>query len=125
MDVVMETFEVNGKKYKARKLDFLFLVYLEKCGGSISEITNMTATNAFFSYCSGMNHEQTAEEITKHVINNNGEFPQSLMEVYGKMIEESDFFRAIMEREEQGEQEMESTGTEETTKKKTSRKASE
>ena len=125
MDVVMETFEVNGKKYKARQLDFLFLVYLENCGGNINDITGMTAINAFFSYCSHLPKEQAANEITNHVINNGGEFPTELISTYTKMIEESDFFQAIIQRNEQGTEQMEDTSSSETSKKKTRAKASE
>ena len=119
----METtknFTVNGKKYKAVDVDFLFLVHLDKCGVDMNAITSVAAVNAYFMYCTGMNEVQAAKEITEHVIANK-EFPSELMNTYLEVIGESGFFRALMGADETSETEEEST-SETAPKKKTARK---
>lgn len=119
----MDKFEVNGKEYRAVDLDFYFLAYLNKCGVQESNITSMAAIGCFLSYCSGMSEKEASDEISQHVINNKGEFPQDLINVYQKTLAESGFFRAILDRTNQTGQETEEENTEETPKKRTTKKS--
>ena len=119
----MSKFKVNGKEYEGRDLDFLFLLHLDKSGVSSGDLSSMSAINAFLSFCSGMSEEQAADEITAHVINNDGEFPTELIETYNKYLEESGFFLALSRRGQQSEEETETEKPEEAPKKRTSKKA--
>ena len=88
------------------------------------DIMGMAAANCYFAYCSGLSEEDAAAEISQHVINNKGDFGD-LVSVYGSKVNESDFFRALMGRTQNEEPETESSPvTEETTKKRTKKPAS-
>ena len=119
----MNKFKVNGKEYLGRELDFLFLLHLEESGVSSSNLTSMSAINAFFTYCSGLDKESAAKEITNHVMANDGEFPTELIETYNKSLEESGFFLALSRKGQQSEEETATEEPAEAPKKRTSKKA--
>ena len=119
----MSKFTVNGKEYIGKDLDFLFLLHLEENGVPSSDITSMSAVNAFFTYCTGMTKENAAREISAHVISSNGEFPTELINTYFKYLEESDFFLALSRKGQQSEEETATEEPAEAPKKRTSKKA--
>lgn len=115
-------FSVNGKTYNAEEIDFYFMAYLDKCGVDSTNIMGPAAMNCFFSYCSGLDERQAAKEITEHTINNKGKMPEELIETYRKLLEESGFFRALLQESEQETAEEEEPVTEEASKTKRKRK---
>lgn len=122
----MRKFTVNGKEYTAvEQLDYLFMIHLDDSGANADNILGVSAINAFFTFCSGLSKKKAADEITAHVINNNGQFPEELLNVYKELIEESGFFRALSGDGQQSEEATETTEPTETPKKKTTKKASE
>lgn len=119
----MATFTVNGKEYTAPKeLDFEYLAVLEDFGVNLDNLSGLSATRAFLAFVGGMSKEQASKEISAHVIANNGEFPTEMSQIAAKLIEESDFFQALIHRNDKTEEEM-ATETEEETPEKKSKKA--
>lgn len=117
----MEKFEVNGKTYFARDLDFEFLVTLDKNGVSVDKIAGLAAVNCFLAYCGRMPEEKASKEISEHMIN--GGTLDAIIEVYTKCLQESDFFRAVLGRveNEQTETAEDNGETQETTRKRSKR----
>ena len=111
-DNKMDKFTVNGKVYFAPELDFDFLSELDMNGIESDRITGPAAISLFLAYCSRgrITREQASKEISQHVIN--GGTLADIVDVYKKKLEDSDFFRAIMEQAEKAETEMEETETE-------------
>lgn len=105
----MEKFTINGKVYFAKELDFEYLVMLDKNGVSVSNVTGVAAINCFLAYCSGMDETRAAKEISQHVIN--GGKLGDVVEIYAKKLEESDFFRALMEQTTEPQEEVEAKPT--------------
>lgn len=120
----MEKFEVNGKTYFARDLDFEFLVTLDKNGVSMEKIGGLAAVNCFLAFCGRMSEDKASKEITGHMIN--GGTLDGIVEIYTKCLQESDFFRAILGRVENEQTETaEDNGETQETPRKRSKKASE
>lgn len=118
----MEKFTVNGKTYVLnRELDFSYLVMLDKNDIKVTNITGLAAINCFFQYVSGLTEEQASEEITQHVIK--GGKLDDVINVYAKALEESGFFRTLMEQTTTGQENMAEASEEDSTKKSTRRKA--
>ena len=115
---VMEMFTVNGKSYQAKDVSFDYLVFLDINHIQVNDISGLAAINAFFAFCTGLSMKKASDEITSHVINNNGQMPQELIDVYGKMPNDSDFFRALLQGDEKTEDEMDETNAESSSKKK-------
>lgn len=125
----MKTFNVNGKQYQAVELDMNFLTFLDKHGVEINILEGLAASACFLAYCSGMSEKQANQEITEHVIANDGLLPTELFEAYTQAIEDSGFFRALAKRGEKAEQtespESEQTSEETQKKKRTTKSATE
>lgn len=120
----MEKFEVNGKTYFARDLDFEFLVNLDKNGVSMEKIGGLAAVNCFLAFCGRMSEDKASKEITDHMIN--GGTLDGIVEIYTKCLQESDFFRAILGRVENEQTETaEDNGETQETPRKRNKKASE
>jgi hypothetical protein len=100
----MNTFTVNGKTYQAAELNMLFLTFLNKHHIDNDLIDGIAATACYLAFCSGMSEVQANNEISEHVIKNEGEFPTELIESYRQAIEDSGFFRALAKRGEKAEQ---------------------
>ena len=111
----MEKFTLNGKVYYAKDLDFAYLVELDKNGISMENMTGVAALNCFVAFCTGKTAKDASNEISLHIIN--GGDMEELTTAYIKKIEESDFFRAILGRNQESETETE-TVTEKTPKKR-------
>lgn len=120
----MEKFTVNGKAYMVnRELDFNYLVMLDKNDVKVTNVTGLAAINCFFAYVSGMTEEQAGDEITEHV--KNGGSLDAIANAYVKALNDSGFFRALMEQAEKGQTEVESTEKKATSKKRTDKVATE
>ena len=122
----MELFKVNGKQYQAVELDMYFLSFLNKHGIDPNILEGLAATACYLAYCSGMSEKEANDEISQHVIANNGAMPIELFESYRQALEDSGFFRALAEKGKESEQkaeEKDETTTEETPKKKRTTKS--
>jgi N-glycosylase/DNA lyase len=113
----MIQFTINKKVYYVEKeLDFKYLVMLDKNGIKVTNVAGLAAVNCFLAYVSGMPEEIAANEISQHVIN--GGKLDDIVNAYAKALEESGFFRALMEQAEERQAEVEQTETEVTSKKR-------
>lgn len=110
----MEKFTVNGKAYFVKDLDFEYLVELDKHDIKVTNITGMAAVNCFFAYCSGMDEKQASDEISKHIIN--GGTLEDIVGAYAKALEDSGFFRALMEQTKKEQEKVESSAPKATKK---------
>lgn len=110
----MEKFTVNGKTYFAKDLNFEYLVELDKHDIKVANITGAAAINCFFAYCSGMDEKQASDEISQHIIN--GGSLDDIVGAYAKALEDSGFFRALMEQTKKEPEKVESSAAK-TTKK--------
>lgn len=120
----MEKFTVNGKAYFAKDLDFEFLVVLDKNGISTDKIAGLAAVNCFLAYCGNITEEQASKEISAHMIA--GGTLDSIVDVYSKCLQESDFFRAILGRvESEQTEETEDNGETQKTPRKRSKAVTE
>jgi hypothetical protein len=106
---------INGRVYPAKELDFNFLCELgnEKIDIAEIDVKLMPAIRVYVAWCMGTDVETAGEEINKYVIN--GGDIKEIATVFSKMGEESGFFRAIQQNNEETSEE----NTEETPKKRT------
>lgn len=113
----MKKFTINSKTYYMQKeLDFEYLVALDKKGISVQNMAGVAAINCFLAYVGKMEEEQAAKEISQHIIN--GGKLDDIVNVYVEALNESGFFRTLMEQTEKGPKEVEQTEEEVTPKKK-------
>jgi hypothetical protein len=119
----MEKLIVNGKVYPVKELDFDYLADLDEAGVPLGKVTSMAGTRYFVAYCSGLDKKEVSKEITQHIVN--GGKMTDITDVYAKALEDSGFFRALMEQAEDGQEEMEQTEAETTPKKKRAKVVSE
>lgn len=103
----MEKFTVNGKTYFVKELDFEYLVELDKHDIKVTNVTGAAAINCFVSYCSGMDESQASKEISQHIVN--GGSLDDIVGAYAKALEDSGFFRALMEQAKKEPEKMESS----------------
>jgi hypothetical protein len=94
----MEKFTVNGKEYYTQDLNFEFLVMLDKNDIKVTNILGLAAVNCFLAYCGRFDEKTASKEITEHIMN--GGKLDELTEIYGKALEESGFFRALLGNDE-------------------------
>lgn len=97
----MKTFTINGKKYKSAEVDFNFICDLEDMGISIKDLRSkpLAVARAYFALCANADKDVAGAEIQKHMID--GGSLEELYEVLGIEIENSDFFRALNQTEEE------------------------
>ena len=120
----MEKVVVNSKVYSVEKeLDFNYLVMLDKNDVDVSKMAGLAGVNCFLAYISGMSEEEAANEISLHVIN--GGTLNDIIDSYGKALEESGFFRKLMEQAEKKQEEVEQTDEETSASKKKDKVVSE
>lgn len=93
-------FEINGKPYKAHKVDFNLVCNLDDMGIAIDSLGSkqMSTIRAYFAICSGMSLEEAGIEIQEHIIND-GTLDE-LITCFLKEVEESDFFRKLAQNSE-------------------------
>lgn len=120
----MNTFNINGKEYKARPFGFNEVCELdEEYGIRIDQMQSkpMSLARAYFAMSSGLPKDVAGKEIENHVIN--GGKLDEIFSIMMKEFEESGFFRALSQtaKAEATEEKAEevSTTTKTTTKKKT------
>ena len=112
------TFIVNGVTYTAKPFDFDLICELEDMGVTFERIDKMPMSliRAYFAICAGTDKEQASALIQNHMIK--GGKLDDVTNAIGKEMENSDFFRALSQTEEQ-------TSTESKTKARKSKEASE
>jgi hypothetical protein len=95
------TFVVNKVSYVAKPFDFDMICELEDMGVTFERIDKMPMSliRAYFAVCAGVPKEQAALLIQNHLIN--GGKLEDLTEPMAKEMNDSDFFRALSEKEEQ------------------------
>ena len=120
----MEKFTINGKTYVMNKeLDFNYLVMLDKNDVKVTNVTGIAAINCFFAYISGLSEEQAGNEITEHI--KNGGSLEDVANAYVKALDESGFFRALMEQTKKEQKEVGETDEKASPRKRTAKVASE
>ena len=94
-------FTINDKRYQAKPFDFNTVCDLEDNGVSLAEMTKkpMSMARAYFALCFNGDKEKAGIEIQEHV-KKGGNF-NDLYTVMGEEMNESDFFRALNQKEEQ------------------------
>ena len=95
------TFIVNGVTYVAKPFDFDLVCELEEMGVTFERIDKMPMSliRAYFAICADTDKEQASALIQNHMIK--GGKLDDVTNAMGKEMEESDFFRALTQDEEQ------------------------
>ena len=90
-----KTFELNGKKYKAKAFDFNLICEFEDMGISLADLAKkpMSTVRAYFAMCHGESVEVAGKEMEQHLING-GNFDDVILAMNEEM-EKSDFFRSL------------------------------
>lgn len=101
-------FTINDKRYQAKPFDFNTVCDLEDNGVSLAEMTKkpMSMARAYFALCFNGDKEKAGIEIQEHV-KHGGDF-NDLYTVMGEEMNDSDFFRALNQKQEQEAPEVES-----------------
>ena len=88
-------FTINEKRYAAKPFDFNTVCDLEDNGVSLQEMSKkpMSMARAYFALCFNGDKEKAGKEIQEHV-KHGGDFNE-LYTVMGEEMNESDFFRAL------------------------------
>lgn len=94
-------FTVNKVTYTAKPFDFDLVCDLEDMGVTFERIDKMPMSliRAYFAICADVSKEQAAELIQKHLID--GGKIDDITEPMAKEMNDSDFFRALAEKQEQ------------------------
>lgn len=94
-------FTINDKRYTAKPFDFNTICDLEDNGVSLAEMTKkpMSMVRAYFALCFNGDKEKAGNEIEAHV-KHGGNF-NDIYTVMGEEMNDSDFFRALNQKEEQ------------------------
>lgn len=116
----MGRFTLNGKVVYTKELDFAYLVELDKRGIEVSNVAGVAALNCFVAFCTGMSEKQASDEISLHIIN--GGKLTDITDVYVKELEESGFFRALIQQTAERQEEVEEK-SEKTTKRSVKKNA--
>lgn len=95
---MINRFSINGVTYNAKPFDFDMLCELESVGVNIQNLDKMSMSllRGFFAVCAGIDKEEAAALIQKHVIN--GGSIDNITDALAKEMDESDFFRALSEK---------------------------
>lgn len=98
----MRTITVNGNKYGAKEFNLNLICDLSDLGVSMEKIASMDISflRAYVTLCSGKNVEDAGNEIEQHFIANDG--IAGIIEEIKPLVEESGFFRKIIEMAEKG-----------------------
>lgn len=97
----MKTFTLNGVTYSSVPFDFNMLCALEDAGLSLNEVKAkpMLMMRTFVAKCADVSQDEAGLLINKHVVNG-GKFDK-ILECLSDEMAESDFFRALAEKNEQ------------------------
>ena len=95
------TFVVNKVSYIAKPFDFDMVCELEDMGVTFERIDKMPMSliRAYFAICAGVSKEQAALLIQNHMIN--GGKLEDITEPMAKEMNDSDFFRALSEKQDE------------------------
>lgn len=101
LTMARNTFTVNKVSYIAKPFDFDMVCELEEMGVTFERIEKMPMSliRAYFALCADVSKEQAASLIENHLIN--GGKLDDITEPMAKEMNDSDFFRALAEKEEQ------------------------
>lgn len=86
----MKYFTINGRTYKALEPDFNFMADYADCMKN-----TMKAARAYLAFCSGMTETEAGIELNEHFLN--GGNVNELLSVFHEELNNSAFFRKIME----------------------------
>lgn len=91
----MNTFTINGTKYKAKPFDFNLICDLEDMGISLEQARNkpISMVRAYVGLCAGKDKEYAGKELEAHIISG-GKF-DDVMIAMSEEMEKSDFFRKL------------------------------
>lgn len=94
-------FTVNKVVYIAKPFDFDMVCELEDMGVTFERIDKMPMSliRAYFALCAGVSKEQAALLIQQHMIN--GGKLDDITEPMAKEMNNSDFFRALSEKQDE------------------------
>ena len=94
-------FVINKVSYVAKPFDFDMVCELEDMGVTFERIDKMPMSliRAYFAICAGIPKEQAALLIQNHMVN--GGKIDDITEAMAKEMNDSDFFRALSEKQEQ------------------------
>lgn len=107
-------FTINGKKYAAKPFDFNTVCELEANGVPLTQMKDkpMSMVRAYLALCLNGNVEEAGKEIQSHILAG-GNF-NDIYTVMGEEMNDSDFFRALNQNQDE-----ETTTVEKETVKKT------
>lgn len=111
-------FTVNGKRYQAKPFDFNTICNLEDNGVPLQKMQEkpMSMARAYFAECYNGDKEKAGEELQAHVISG-GTFDE-IYKVMGEEMNESDFFRALNQKQNEEDQTVENEESKEGKKSK-------
>lgn len=91
----MKMFNLNGKSYPAREIDFNMICDLEENGLSLEQIEEkpMSMIRYYIAFCMKANKEIAGREIEGHLVN--GGDLSDIAEVMNGAMENSGFFQAL------------------------------
>ena len=100
-------FTINDKRYAAKPFDFNTVCDLEDNGVTVQELTKkpMSMARAYFALCLNGDKVKAGQEIQEH-ITKGGDFTE-LYKVIGDELNDSDFFQALNQKQEQEAQPVE------------------
>ena len=101
-------FTVNNNRYAAKPITFNTVCDLEDMGVSLQEMPKktMSTARAYLAICGNMDKEKAGVEIQTHM--SAGGKLEDLFTAFTAEINESDFFRALNQSQEQEAPEVES-----------------
>ena len=104
-------FTINGKRYAAKPFDFNTVCDLEDNGVPLTEMSKkpMSMARAYFALCLNGDKEKAGVEIQEH-IKAGGNF-NDLYTVIGEEMNDSDFFQALNQRQDEETPKVESEKT--------------
>ncbi len=97
----MKTFTLCGTTYNSVPFDFNMICALEAAGLSLNEVKGkpMLMMRTYVAKCADVSYDEAGLLINKHVVNG-GKFDK-ILECLSDEMAESDFFRALAEKNEQ------------------------
>lgn len=101
IQTMVNRFTVNKVTYVAKPFDFDMICELEDMGVTIEKVDKMPMSliRAYFAICAELSKEEASLLIQKHMIS--GGKLDDITEPMAKEMNESDFFRALSEKQEQ------------------------
>lgn len=111
---MINRFTINNVTYTAKPFDFGLVCDLDSYGVGLQDFSKhrMALIRAYFALSADLDLEDAAKEIQEHIVN--GGNLDSLSDAMAKEMNDSDFFRALSNR---NEQEAGEDSTEDTTEK--------